>query len=58
MLILEIRLDLTSKSKQGDFKAAFLHGNLKESEEVYVEMSLGLRQKGKLLKLKHTLYGL
>ena len=39
MLILEIQLDLTSK--QGDFKAAFLHGNLKESEEVYVEMSLG-----------------
>ena len=56
MLILEILLQL--KSKQGDVTAAFVHAELDEKEQVYVEMPLGFRQKGKVLKLKKTLYGL
>ena len=56
MLILEILLQL--KSKQGDVTAAFLHAELGENEKVFVEMPLGFRQKGKVLKLKRTLYGL
>ena len=56
MLILEVLLDL--KSKQGDITAAFLHATLKEDEEVYVEMPRGFQKKGKVLKLKKTLYGL
>lgn len=56
LLILEILLQL--KSKQGDVTAAFLHADLEENEKVYVEMPLGFRKKGKVLKLKKTLYGL
>ena len=53
---LEVLLQL--KSKQGDFIAAFLHADLEENEKVYVEMTLGFWTKGKVLKLKKTLYGL
>ncbi|EJK66248.1 hypothetical protein THAOC_12847, partial [Thalassiosira oceanica] len=56
MLILEILLKL--KSKQGDITAAFLHADIPENENVYVEMPKGFEQKGKVLKLKKTLYGL
>ena len=56
MLILEVLLDL--KSKQGDVTAAFLHADLEEGEEVYVNMPRGFERKGKVLKLKKTLYGL
>ena len=56
MLILEVLLGL--KSKQGDVTAAFLHADLEEGEEVYVEMPRGFRQEGKVLKLRKTLYGL
>jgi hypothetical protein len=56
MLILEVMLDL--KSKQGDVTAAFLHADLNKDEEVYVAMPKGFEQKGKVLKLKKTLYGL
>jgi len=56
MLILEILLQL--KSKQGDVAAAFVHGKLEDHEKVHIEMPLGFRQKGKVLKLKKTLYGL
>ena len=56
LLILEVLLKL--KSKQGDVTAAFLHSELEEGENVYVEMSLGFRKQGKVLKLKKTLYGL
>ena len=56
MLILEILLNL--KSKQGDVTAAFLHAELGEDEKVYVEMPLGFRKQGKVLKLNKTLYGL
>jgi hypothetical protein len=56
MLILEILLQL--KSKQGNVTAAFLHGELSPDEKVYVEMPLGFRRQGKVLKLKKTLYGL
>eukprot|EP00956_Cyclotella_meneghiniana_P015936 scaffold24808_cov102-Cyclotella_meneghiniana.AAC.1 len=55
MLILEILLQL--KSKQGDVAAAFVHGKLEDHEKVHIEMPLGFRQKGKVLKLKKTLYG-
>jgi hypothetical protein len=56
MLILEILLQL--KLMQGDVTCAFLHGELGPNEKVYVEMPLGFRQKGKVLKLKTTLHGL
>jgi hypothetical protein len=61
LLILEVLLDL--KSKQGDVTAAFLHADLPDNENVYVEMPRGFRQKGKngkhkVLKLNKTLYGL
>ena len=56
MLILEVLLGL--KSKQGDVLAAFLHAKLPDDEHVYVEMPVGFRQPGKVLKLKKTLYGL
>ena len=56
MLILEILLKL--KSKQGDITAAFLHADIPENENVYVEMPKGFEQKGKVLKLRKTLYGL
>ena len=56
LLILEVLLEL--QSKQGDVTAAFLHADLEEHEKVYVEMPTGFRQKGKVLKLKKTLYGL
>ncbi|KAL7460059.1 hypothetical protein ACHAXS_000526 [Conticribra weissflogii] len=36
MLILEVLLDL--KSKQGDITAAFLHADVPEGENIYVEM--------------------
>ncbi|KAL7489424.1 hypothetical protein ACHAW6_015024 [Cyclotella cf. meneghiniana] len=56
MLILEVLLDL--KSNQGDVTAAFLHGELGVNKKVYVEMPLGFRKSGKVLKLKKTSYGL
>lgn len=56
LLILEVLLGL--KSKQGDVTAAFLHADLSEDEEVYVEMPRGFKKPGKVLKLKKTLYGL
>ena len=56
MLTLEVLLKL--KSKQGDVTAAFLHADLGPDEKIYVRMPRGFRQKGKVLKLKKTLYGL
>ena len=56
MLTLEVLLKL--KSKQGDVTAAFLHADLGPDENIYVNMPLGFRQKGKVLKLSKTLYGL
>ena len=50
MPILEILLQL--KSKHGNVTAAFLHSKLDENENVYVEMPLGFRKQGKLLKVK------
>ena len=44
--------------KQGDVVAAFVHGKLEDHETVHIEIPLGSRQKGKVLKLKKTLYGL
>ena len=38
--------------------AAFLHADLDPEEEVYVNMPKGFERKGKVLKLKKTLYGL
>ena len=56
MLILEILLKL--KLKQGDVTEAFLHADVGKDEKIYVEMPLGSRKKGKVLKLNKTLYGL
>ena len=56
MLILEVLLRL--KSKQGDITAAFVHADVDEGENIYVEMPRGFRKQGKVLKLKKTLYGL
>ena len=56
LLILEVLLDM--KSKKGDITAAFLHADVSHGEEIYVEMPQGFKQKGKVLKLKRTLYGL
>jgi len=61
MFVLEILLGL--KSMQGDVTCAFLHADLEEGENVYVEMPAGFSQYGangmkKVLKLKKTLYGL
>ena len=36
----------------------FIYFDLDEKETVFVEMPTGFRQKGKVLKLKKTLYGL
>jgi hypothetical protein len=54
LLILEVLLKL--KSKQGGVTAAFLHGELEEGKNVYVEMLTGFKKKGKVLKLRKTLY--
>ena len=56
MLILEVISEL--KSNQADITAIFLHASLEEGEILLVETSLGFRKKGKVLKLKKTLYGL
>eukprot|EP00804_Cyclotella_cryptica_P007787 CCRYP_001378-RD/>CCRYP_001378-RD protein AED:0.47 eAED:0.48 QI:0/-1/0/1/-1/1/1/0/137 len=56
MLILEVLLKL--KSKQGDITASFVHADVEEGENIYVEMPCGFRKQGKVLKLKKTLYGL
>ena len=56
MLILEVLLNL--KSKQGDITAAFVHADVEKGEKIYVEMPHGFKQKGNVLKLKKTLYGL
>jgi hypothetical protein len=56
MLILEVLLGL--KSKQGDITAAFVHADVEEGENIYVEMPRGFKKNRKVLKLKKTLYGL
>ena len=45
MLILEVLLGL--KSKQGDVTAAFLHADLEEGENVFVDMPKGFEQYSK-----------
>eukprot|EP00804_Cyclotella_cryptica_P008169 CCRYP_015117-RA/>CCRYP_015117-RA protein AED:0.07 eAED:0.11 QI:0/0/0/1/0/0/3/0/242 len=56
MLILEVLLSL--KSKQGDITAAFIHADVEEGENNYVEMPRGFIKQGKILKLRKMLYGL
>jgi hypothetical protein len=56
MLILGVILGL--KSKKGAITAAFVHADVEEGENIYVEMPCGFRMQGKVLKLKNTLYGL
>ena len=56
MLILEVFLGL--KSKQGDIIAAFVHADVEEGKNIYVEIPGGFRKQEKALKLKKTLYGL
>ena len=58
MLILEVLLDL--KSKQGDITTAFVHANVPEGENIYVEIPRGFKRQNKVLKLqlKKNLYDL
>jgi hypothetical protein len=69
LLILSVQLSL--ETKQVDYTSAFVHAEIdkppnfdtmsKEEQErtgVYVEMPRGFLQKGKVLKLKKSLYGL
>ena len=46
------------KSKQDDVTVAFLHADLASEEKIFVKMPLGFRQKGEILCLKKTFYGL
>jgi len=42
-----------------DVKTAFLHGELEDDEEIYIECPEGMENKtGKVLRLKKTIYGL
>ena len=59
MLILEVLLGL--RSNQGDISAVFLHSDIPENENLYVEMPRGFEQFSKNghkknFKLKKTLY--
>jgi hypothetical protein len=69
MLILSILLDL--QNVQVDYTAAFLHADIdkdpnwanmskaeREKIRVYLEMSRGFRDEGKVLRLRKSLYGL
>ena len=56
MLILEVSLGL--KSKQGDIMTTFVHADVEEGENIYVEMPCGFKKSGKVLNVKKTLYGL
>ena len=58
MLNLEVLLDLKSKQSDVNVTAAFLHADLEEGENVYVDMPLGFRKEGHVLSLRKTLYGL
>ena len=49
---------IEAQSKQGDVTAAFLHADVGKDEKIYVEMPLGFRKNGEVLKLNKTLYGL
>ena len=44
MVIFEVQLGL--KSKQGDITAAFVHADLEEGENIYVELPRGFRKQG------------
>ena len=44
MLIFKVILGL--KSKQGDITAAFVHADLEEGENIYVELPRGFRKQG------------
>ncbi len=42
----------------GSSYCCFFHSELGENEKVYIEMPLGFRKQGNILKLKTTLFGL
>ena len=54
LLVLSIILNLSSK--QVDYTAAFVQAPVQDN--IYVELPRGYKQKGKVLKLKRSLYGL
>ena len=56
MLILECLLEL--EPLQADVNCAFLHVELDEDENIFVEMPEGFKQQGKVLQLRRNLYGL
>ena len=55
MLILDVLLDI--KSKQGGVTTAFVHANVPEGENIYVEIPRGFKCRNTVLKPKKTLYG-
>ena len=62
-LMLIIEFLLVFKYKQGGVASAFLHADIPEDDNVYVEMPIGFEQfskngRKKFLKLKKTLYGI
>jgi transposase InsO family protein len=57
MMILSTKLGL--KSAQADITAAFVHADLEEGEDIYVQQPKGMeRGTGLVLKLKKSVYGL
>ena len=54
LLILSVILNLSTT--QVDYTCTFLHAPV--TDDIYVEMPKGYQQKGKVLKLKRSLYGL
>jgi hypothetical protein len=57
MLVLSTKLGL--KTAQADITAAFVHADLKQGEDIYVQQPKGMeRGTGLVLKLKKSVYGL
>ena len=56
LLILEVLLYF--KSKQDYITADFLHEDLEEDENLFVDMPIGFIKKGNVLKINKTIYGL
>jgi len=54
LLVLSVIFDLDTK--QVDYTCACLHAPI--TEDVYVHMSRGFQEEGKVLKLERSLYGL
>ena len=56
MLILEVLLEI--KSKQSDVAATFLHDDVEEGENIFVEMPIFFQKKVKVFKLRENMCGI